>query len=67
MIKRINPGIGITCIVSLLIVLLLIVLLNGCAVAYKSEEQEGGITGTGNSSNCEEPHNKKQKECNDKL
>jgi hypothetical protein len=39
------------------------VILNGCAATYQSEEQEGGITGTGAGINCEEERNKKRKEC----
>lgn len=45
------------------IALLIAIVLAGCATTYKSEEQEGGITGTGNDINCEEERNKKRKEC----
>lgn len=57
----------ITGIGLLIIVLFTILLLNGCAATYKSEEQEGGITGTGNSFNCEEDRNKKRMECINKI
>ena len=43
--------------------ILIVIVLNGCATAYKTEEQEGGITGTGNDINCEEERNKKRKDC----
>ena len=49
------------------IALLIATLLSGCAATYKSEEQEGGITGTGNDINCEEERNKKRKECVGKI
>jgi uncharacterized protein YceK len=45
------------------IALICTAILNGCAATYQSDEQEGGITGTGAGINCEEEQNKKRKEC----
>lgn len=43
--------------------LFIAILLSGCAASVSMEEQEGGISGTGNSINCSEEKNKKRKEC----
>lgn len=39
------------------------ILLSGCAANVRMEEQEGGISGTGNSIDCSDERNKKRKEC----
>ena len=46
----------------LVITLLFGLLLSGCA-STAIDEQEGGITGTGNSINCDDEKNRKHKLC----
>ena len=44
--------------------LFFVLTLNACAMSgYQQEEQEGGITGTGNMINCKVEQNKKRPEC----
>jgi len=53
-VKRLSALIGIP--------LLLTLLIAGCA-ATAIDEQEGGITGTGNAIDCEDEKNRKHKAC----
>ena len=47
--------------------LLIAMLLNGCASTTRTQEQEGGITGTGNNIDCQDEKNKKRKECSGEM
>lgn len=67
MITILKRKIHITDMGLLAVILLIISLLIGCAATYQSEEQEGGITGTGNDINCDLQQNKKRKECINRI